>query len=133
MTKLFLTINTFVITEGSENQWIYQWICAIQMIWKLSNFAKDHCFWTLWTLNYVDFIPFSCIISKSCSWVSKKHDWTSNFVVGVIKSVLSICPSVCISVMHFPQDLVCRFVKFFAWEYFVIYTKKWQSDNLFVV
>ena len=99
----------------------------------LPNFAKDHCFWTLWTLNYVDFIPFSCIISKSCSWVSEKHDWTSNFVVGVVKSVLSICPSACISVMHFPQDLVCGFVKFFAWEYFVIYTKKWQSDNLFVV
>ena len=29
----------------------------------LCNFAKDHCFWTFWTPNYVDCIPFSCIDS----------------------------------------------------------------------
>ena len=26
----------------------------------LHKFVKDHCFWTLWALNYVDCIPFSC-------------------------------------------------------------------------
>ena len=38
-------------------------ICDIQIIWMLSYliFAQDHCFLTLWTLNYVDYIPFSCI------------------------------------------------------------------------
>ena len=35
----------------------------------LRKFAKDHCFWTLWTLNCVDCIPFSCIISKFYSQI----------------------------------------------------------------
>ena len=29
----------------------------------LRKFAKYHYFWTLWILNYVDCIPFSCIDS----------------------------------------------------------------------
>ena len=67
-TELFVIMNSFKITERNKNKWIYQWICDIQIIWKLSYFnllssLKDHYFWTLWTLNYVDCIPFSCIDS----------------------------------------------------------------------
>ena len=29
----------------------------------LRKFAKDHSFWALWTLNYVDCVTFSCIDS----------------------------------------------------------------------
>ena len=29
----------------------------------LRNFAKELCFWTIWTPNYVDCIPFSYINS----------------------------------------------------------------------
>ena len=36
MTALFITMNSFMTTEGNENQWIYQWICDNQIIWKLS-------------------------------------------------------------------------------------------------
>ena len=36
MTELFVTMNSFTITEENENQWIYQWICDIQIIGKLS-------------------------------------------------------------------------------------------------
>ena len=62
----------------------------------LPNFAKDHCFWTPWTQNYVDCIPFSCI---NYFQISEKHDWTSNFYGrSPIKSVLFICWSVCLYV-----------------------------------
>ena len=36
MTELFGTIYSFMVTEWNESQWIYQWICDIQIIWKLS-------------------------------------------------------------------------------------------------
>ena len=58
MTELFVTMNSFTMAEINRNQCIYQWICDIQIIWII---AKNHCFWTLCTLNYVDCIPFSCI------------------------------------------------------------------------
>ena len=32
MTELFVTMNSFIIAEGNENQWIYQWIYDIQII-----------------------------------------------------------------------------------------------------
>ena len=37
-------------SRRSENQWIYRWICDIQIIWKLSYLLLlriIHCFWTL--------------------------------------------------------------------------------------
>ena len=36
MTELLLTMNSFMIGRN-ENQWIYQWIYDIQVIWKLSD------------------------------------------------------------------------------------------------
>ena len=35
-TELFVIMNSFMIIERNKNQWIYQWICDIQIIWKLS-------------------------------------------------------------------------------------------------
>ena len=39
----------------------------------LRKFAKDHCFWTLWTLNYVDCIPFSSLILSMWLTFSNLH------------------------------------------------------------
>ena len=65
----------------------------------LHNFAKNHCFWTLWALDCVDFISFSCIDSvhmaynqatikprnlRKCSKISEKYDRMSIFAVGVL-------------------------------------------------
>ena len=101
MTELFVTMNSFTITEGSGNQWIYQWICDIQIIWKfLRNFAEDHCFWTPWTQNYVGCIPFSCIDYFQIL-LSNYQKTCLNLQLcrrGSIKLILFIYPSVCPSV-----------------------------------
>ena len=36
ITELFVTMNSITITERNKNQWIYQWICDIQIVLKLS-------------------------------------------------------------------------------------------------
>ena len=76
----------------------------------LHNFAKDHCFWTLWTLTYVDCIPFSCIDYFQILFSNFQKTWLNLQLCGrnPIKSVLFICPSDCLSV-HFSQDLLWIF------------------------
>ena len=66
----------------------------------LPNFAKDHCFWTLWTLNYVDCIPFSCIYYFQILSLNFQKTWLNLQLCGrgPIKSVWFICPSLCLSV-----------------------------------
>ena len=57
MTELFIIINSFTITERSKIQLIYQWVCGIQIIWKLScvSFLRM----IVWALNsaffFIDF------------------------------------------------------------------------------
>ena len=132
MTELFVIMSSFTITEINKNQWI----CNIQIVWKLSlqKFAKDHCFWTLWTLNYVDCIPFLLVLVLSIrltinpnklrtfySQVSEKQDQTSIFVEGSYKSSpvhLSICLSV-----H-------PFVMYFLWIYSVDFLNFLNEDIL---
>ena len=76
-----------MITEGNENQWIYQWICEIQMIWKLSYLILLRIvvfeLFEHWTMLIV-FLFLVMIFSKFYSQISEKHDWISNFVVGVL-------------------------------------------------
>ena len=81
----------------------------------LLKFAKDHCFWTLWTLNYVDCIPFSCFLvlilsilltikpnnlRKFYSQIFKKHNQTFIFAEGVRQNQpcssahLFVCPPI---------------------------------------
>ena len=54
MTELFIIINSFMITVRSKNQLIYQWVCGIQIIWKLScvNFLRV----IVWALNSAFFL-----------------------------------------------------------------------------
>ena len=35
-TELIVIMNSFMKTKRNKNQWIYQWICDIQIILKLS-------------------------------------------------------------------------------------------------
>ena len=64
MIELFVIMNSFMITVKIK-------INGLTMdLWHSNNmkvilckFAKGHCFWTLWTQNYVDFILFSYIDS----------------------------------------------------------------------
>ena len=111
----------------------------------LPNFAKDHCFWTFWTLNYVDCIPFSCIDYFQILFLNFRKTWLNlqlsgrgptynispvNFFFFSIYPVnLSIYLSVLLSVMYFSQSLLGGFFKFFAWGCFAIYPKKWQRGN----
>ena len=34
--ELFVIMNFFTITERNKNQWICQWICVTEIMWKLS-------------------------------------------------------------------------------------------------
>ena len=109
---LIVIMNSFIITERCKNQWIYQWICDIQnMKVILLKFVKDHCFWTFWTLNYVDCIPFHSIDSfhivhnqakqfKEIFFSNFRKAWSNLhfYGSGPIKSVLFICPSLCLSI-----------------------------------
>ena len=101
----------------------------------LPNFAKDHCFWTLWTFNYVDCIPFSCIDYFQILFSNFWKTWL-NFQLygrGPIKSVLLIFPSFCLWVCLwciFLRIYSLDFFQFFVRRYFAIYTKKLQSSNL---
>ena len=115
--ETFVTMNSFMITKGNENQWIYQWICDIQILWKLSYLIllriivfelSEH-----WTM-FIVLIFLVLIISKFYSWISGKHDWISNFVVGVLQnqSYSSVHLSVCMCLRHFPQDLLWNFLVF---------------------
>ena len=66
-TELFVIMNSFTITEGNKNQWIYQWICYVQIIWKLSyiNFLRI----IVWTLNYVDCIFGLPAVARRVLWI----------------------------------------------------------------
>ena len=66
-TELFVIMNSFTITEGNKNQWIYQWICYVQIIWKLSyiNFLRI----IVWTLNYVDCIFGLPAVAGRVLWI----------------------------------------------------------------
>ena len=103
----------------------------------LLKFSKDHYFWTLWTLNYVDCIPCSCIyffhMTHNQAKLFKKI-FFSNFWKNMIKppqsssSVhLSVCPSICDAFLS--GSTQCIFL-IFGWEYFTIYAKYWESQIL---
>ena len=77
----------------------------------LLKFVKNHCFWTFWTLNYVDCIPFHSIDSfhivhnqakqfKKILFSNFRKVWSNLHLYGSgpIKSVLFICPSLCLSI-----------------------------------
>ena len=117
-------------------------------LWLWSNmkvicrkFTKDHCFWTLWTLTYVDCIPFSCIDSfhvahnqpynlrKFCFRISEKHDQTFIFVEGVLwnQSCSSVYPSVCTYVC---DTIFSGSTQWIFLIFCTIYTKKWQIQIL---
>ena len=98
MTELFDTMNSFMVTERKKHQWIYQWICDIQIIRKLSYVILLRIIvfelFEHWTMLIV-FLFLVLIISiwltikpnnlrKFYSWISEKHDWTSVFAVGVL-------------------------------------------------
>ena len=66
----------------------------------LPNFAKNHCFWTLSTLNYVNCIPFSCIDYFQVLFSNFQKTWF-NFQLccrSPVKSILFISRSVCLYV-----------------------------------
>ena len=104
--KSLLSWTIFTITKRIKNPWHSNDTKVI-----LPNFAKDHCFWTLWTLNYIGCISFSILI-LSIWLIIKPNIWRkyyspifertwSNLHLcrrGPIKSVLFDCPSVCLSV-----------------------------------
>ena len=91
----------------------------------LSNFAKHHCFWALWTVNYADCISFSCIDSFHYSSQSSqqfKKILFSNFRKQTIKppsvwkgsyKISPVSQSICLSarpyVTHFSQELPSGF------------------------
>ena len=76
----------------------------------LPNFAKNHCFWNFWTLNYVDCIPFSCIDYFQILFLNFRKTWLNLQLSGrgptynispvnlfFFLSILLICPSICLS------------------------------------
>ena len=66
-TELFVIMNSFTITEGNKNQWIYQWMCCVQIIWKLSYINLLRII--VWTLNYVDCIFGLPAVAGRVLWI----------------------------------------------------------------
>ena len=87
----------------------------------LRKFAKYHCFWTLWTLNYVDCISFSCI--DSFHMVEPLSLQKGSYKNGPVH--LSIYLSVYASVLHFSQDLLCGFFWFVNFLKLLKSSKAW--------
>ena len=82
----------------------------------LPNFAKDHCFLTLWTLKYVHCIPLSCIDYFQNLFSDFQKTWLNLQLWGrsPIKSVLLICPSVCLyDFDEFSSGSILDFFNFF--------------------
>ena len=87
MSRVWLTWSSFVIHNKIK---IYKSLELSIDLWHLNN-MKDIL--TLWTLNYVDYVPFSCIISllftikpihlkNVYDWIHNKHVQTFNNVTN---------------------------------------------------
>ena len=86
MTELFITMNSFKIIEGNENQCIYQLICDIQIIWKLSYLISLRIIVFELFEQWAMLIVFLFLYWLLPNFILKfpKHDWTSNFAVGIL-------------------------------------------------
>ena len=111
----------------------------------LSNFAKHHCFWALWTVNYADCISFYCIDSFHYSSQSSqqfKKILFSNFrkhtikPPSVCKGFYKISPvslSICLPVRLwriFLRNYQVDFLNFLHEDILPYVLKKRQSDKL---
>ena len=135
MTEPFVTVNSFMKAEVNENQWIYQWICDIQIIWKLPCLIllRIIVFWTLWTLNYVGCIPFSCIDYFQLLFLNFRKIWLNLQLCGrsPIKLVLRVCLSVCLYAFDaFSSGSLWNFLDFCMRIYILAYILK--SDKVII-
>ena len=94
----FSWLNSITITERNKNQWIYQWICNMKIIWKLSYLILLRIIvfelFEHWTMLIVFFFLVFIIsiwpaikpnnLRKFYSRIFEKHGWTSIFVVRVL-------------------------------------------------
>ena len=114
-TELFVIMNSCMITERNKNQWIYQWTCDIQMIWKSShvNLLRIIIFelfehWTFLTVFLFLVLILSIWLTIKPNNVRKFYFWIFENMIKrpslwkwsyKISSVcLSISLSVCLSV-----------------------------------
>ena len=121
MIELFVCYHELFHSNRNKNQWIYQWICEIQIMWKLSCiFATDHLIrnslntklcW-LYSFTFYWFFPYS----SQTGQIIEEH-----FVLEFLKNIkppslwkgsceinpvhLSICLPAHLSITHFSQDL----------------------------
>ena len=106
----------------NKNQQIYQWICYIQITWKLSylNLQRIVIFKLFEHRTMLILFLFLLLIisiwftikpnnlTKIYSWILEEHDRTSIFANGsykISRVCLSISLSVHQSMKHFSQDL----------------------------
>ena len=117
ITELFVTMNSFTITERNKNQWIYQWICDIQIVLKLSYIS-------LLRIIIFDYFTYD---SQSTQIILKNviHEFPKSMMKapslqkGPIKWVLFICPSVCPSVCDAFSSVSTQWIfKFFCMRIF---------------
>ena len=66
----------------------------------LPNFAKDHCFWTLWTLNSVDCIPFSCTDYFQILFSNLRKTWKFYQRMNESYKISPVHQSICLSICH---------------------------------
>ena len=125
ITELLVTMNSFTITERSEYQWIYQWICDIQIMWKLSYLIL---LWIIVNESLVVFLFLVLIISNFYCLITKDMFEPPGLQKGFYKInslFLSICLSIC---------LWCIFLRIYSMDFLnflhediLPYTKKWQQ------
>ena len=119
----FVVMNPLMMTEKNKNQWIYQLICDIQIIWKLSyiNVPRIIVFelFEHWFTSIVFLFPVLIIsiwitmkpnnLRKFYYRVSEKHKplclWKGSYKFSPVR--LFTCLSVRLT--HFFQDLPSGF------------------------
>ena len=80
----------------------------------LPNFAKDHYFWTFWTLwNYVDCIPLSCIDYFLVLFSNFRKTWLNPSEKHDCYKISPVHLSICLSV----RRLWCVFLRIYSVDF----------------
>ena len=117
-TELFVIINSFMITQRNENQWIYQWIYDIHVIWKLSfvNLLRSFVF-ELFEHGTM-LIVFLFLVLILSIWLTIKPDHLGQFY--------SLITEKYDQTYIFAEGVWCIFLKIYSVEFLNFF----HEDNL---
>ena len=113
----FVIVNPFMMTEATKNQWIYQLICDIQIIWKLSYINVPRIIVFELFEQWFTLIVFLFLVLILSIWITMKPN---NFAFPKNIS-LYVCGRDPINSVLFVSSPVCPSV----WDAFLSGSTKW--------